>query len=87
MATAAALPSDNVPWGAAPGDAQVLVNPYGVSGIIAIAYSTSGNVYAYLIVPGGIAQAQPICQTPSGKYPNGGCEAGGPYAAYGYGTW
>jgi hypothetical protein len=50
-----------------------------------LGYAASGNVYGILILPDHTSDR--ICQTSIGTYPKGNCVAGGPYSAYGYGTW
>ncbi|MGD0196529.1 MAG: hypothetical protein ABSC56_01290 [Solirubrobacteraceae bacterium] len=62
-----------------------MYQPFGISGTLALAYSTSGDIYAILILPNQTTER--ICQTASGTYPSGGCVAGGPSSAEGYGTW
>jgi hypothetical protein len=38
--------------------------------------------------PGVQAPARPrSCQVPENTYPTRGCDSGGTFAAYGYGTW
>jgi prepilin-type N-terminal cleavage/methylation domain-containing protein len=83
--TQAELPDDTTPWGTASGDAEVMYQPFGVPGTLALAYSTNGDVYGILILPNG--QLERVCQTTSGQYPSGGCIPGGPFSSNGYGTW
>jgi prepilin-type N-terminal cleavage/methylation domain-containing protein len=84
--TAAQLPDDNIPWGAGPGQAQVLWQPFGLNAIASVAYGSNGDLF-------GILETLPdhtvsrVCQVPENTYPTRGCQSGGTFAAYGYGSW
>jgi prepilin-type N-terminal cleavage/methylation domain-containing protein len=84
--TAAQLPDDNIPWGAAPGQAQVLWQPFSLNAVASVAYASNGDLF-------GIVETLPdhtvsrVCQVPENTYPTRGCQSGGTFAAFGYGTW
>jgi prepilin-type N-terminal cleavage/methylation domain-containing protein len=84
--TAAQLPDDTIPWGSGPGQAQVLWQPFGLNAVASVAYASNGDLF-------GILETLPdhtvtrICQVQEGTYPTRGCQSGGAYAAYGYGSW
>jgi type IV pilus assembly protein PilA len=84
--TAAQLPDDNIPWGAGPGQAQVLWQPFGLNAVASVAYASNGDLF-------GILETLPdhtvsrVCQVPENTYPTRRCQSGGTFAAYGYGSW
>jgi type IV pilus assembly protein PilA len=84
--TAAAFPDDTVPWGSGAGQAQILWQPYGLNAVATVAYASNGDLF-------GVIETLPdhtvsrICQVPENTYPTRGCDSGGTFAAYGYGTW
>jgi prepilin-type N-terminal cleavage/methylation domain-containing protein len=84
--TAAQLPSDTIPWGGGPGQAQVLWQPKGLNAVAAVAYASNGDLFGILeTLPDDTTSR--ICQVPENTYPTRGCDSGGAFAAYGYGTW
>jgi type IV pilus assembly protein PilA len=84
--TAAQIPDDTIAWGAGPGQGQILWQPFGLNAIASVAYASNGDLF-------GIVETLPdetisrVCQVPENTYPTRGCDSGGTFAAYGYGTW
>lgn len=84
--TAAELPDDSIPWGSGAGQGQVLWQPYGLNAVATVAYASNGDLFGSLeTLPDHTVSR--ICQVPENVYPTRGCDSGGAFAAYGYGTW
>ena len=75
--------ASNYQWGSGAGQVQVMVRPFGIDGAAMAAQSKNGNTYAILRNLTDSSTSR-VCTTASGRYPDGGCRAGGPY---GVGTW
>jgi hypothetical protein len=72
-------------FGASQGQVQVLPNPLGSGGVAMVRVSDTGTSFVIYTVGG---TDQRLCIPASGSsLPKGKCQSGGPYAAYGYGTW
>jgi type IV pilus assembly protein PilA len=81
--SAADVPNTGYTWGAAAGQVQVQVRPFGIDGAAIAAQSKNGNTYAIVRSLTNHSTWR-ACITASGRYPDGGCRAGGPF---GVGRW
>ena len=85
--TPAQVPDTGLSWGSNSGEVKVTNKPFGLNGVLSAANSGSGNVFAILKTLSDRKTVR-VCQIASGhSYPYAGCRAGGPYSAFGFGTW
>ncbi len=76
---------EDMSFGSSVGQVQVLPNPLGAGGVAMISVSKSGTSFIVYTVGG---TDQRLCMPSGGEsLPKGSCKPGGPYSAYGYGTW
>ena len=78
------LRNGDMRWGAARGQVQVMIKPFGLDAIVFAATSETGTLFA-LVHPTGDQRVQKVCYVPSNAYPTGACRQGGSFA--GFGTW
>ncbi len=77
--------SKSFSFGTGPGQVQVIPNPIGQGGVATMSASKDGTTFAVYSHQGS---SDHVCYAAGGQsLPRGSCSAGGPYAAYGYGTW
>ena len=81
--SAAEVPGTTYNWGGGAGQVQVAVRPFGIDGAAIAAQSSNGNTFA-IMRDLTTAQTWRICISATGRYPEGGCRAGGPFGA---GRW
>jgi type IV pilus assembly protein PilA len=84
--TAAELPDNTQPWGGGPGQVEVLYQPFGLNAVASLAFASNGDMFAIMkTLPDQTVTY--LCSVAEGTYPTRGCQAGGMWAPYGYGTW